>query len=67
MLCRMARQSFPKLGQSMRFYVENTIRTRLRSPGLERYRPEGNRRARWLLVLFALAAAAVATGMLLYE
>ena len=57
----MARKLFPKLGQTTRFYVENTLRARIRQPAVERYRPEARRRrARWIGAVLLLAAAVAA-------
>lgn len=59
----MARKTYPKLGQSMRFYVENTLRARIRQPAVERYRPEAHRRrARWIGAVLLLVGAAVAAA-----
>lgn len=56
----MARREMPRLGDSPRFYVENTQRARVRTPGLEHYRAHRRRLAPWLVagllaVLGALA------------
>ncbi len=54
------RPRLPKLGESLRFYVENTLRTRLRSPGIERYRPpRGGPGVRLFAALAAILAIAV--------
>jgi hypothetical protein len=56
----MARKAFPRLSESVRFFVENTLRARRRSPGIERYRPE--RRSPWpraLAVLMAIGLLAL--------
>ncbi len=54
----MARKAMPRLGDSPRFYVENTRRARVRSDGLERYRPRRRRVTPWLvLALLGLLAA----------
>ena len=56
----MARKVLPQLGDSPRFYLENTQRTRVRSPGLERYRPRRRRTSLWLLVAAVALLAALA-------
>ncbi len=54
----MAKKDFPKLGDTWRAYVENTIRTRVQGPGLERYRTRRRRGVPVVLVLLAIAAVA---------
>lgn len=54
----MARKEMPRLGDSPRFWVEDTRRARVRSAGLEHYRARRRRVTPWLLVgLLALLAA----------
>ncbi len=56
------RPRLPKLGESLRFYVEDTLRARVRSPGIEHYRL---RRVRLgVRVVAALAAAAAIAAAL---
>jgi hypothetical protein len=59
----MGRKGLPDLPETGRRYVENTLRARLASPGLERYAPPkggaGARLARIALGLLALVAALV--------
>jgi len=54
----MAKKDYPKLGDTWRTYVENTIRVRVQGPGLERYRTR--RRRGFPVVLVVLVIAAVA-------
>ncbi len=55
------RPKLPKLGESLRFYVEGTLRTRMRSPGIEGYRlRRTGLGARLLAVLLAAGAIALA-------
>ena len=56
----MARREMPRLGDTPRFYVENTRRTRVQSPGLERYRARKRRATPWLLAALAALLAAIA-------
>jgi hypothetical protein len=54
------RPRLPKLGESLRFYVENTLRARLRSPGIERYRPyRGGLGVRFFAAVVAIGGIAV--------
>ena len=53
----MGKRRLPDLPDTGRRYVENTIRARLASPGVERYRRAGGSGARGARV--ALAAAVV--------
>jgi ferric-dicitrate binding protein FerR (iron transport regulator) len=54
----MPKKEFPKLGDTWRHYVQNTIRARVQGPGLERYRFRRRRGLPVLLVLLLIAAAA---------
>jgi type VI protein secretion system component VasF len=54
----MAKKDFPKLGDTWRTYVENTIRARVQGPGLERYRARRRRGVPVAVVLLAIAAVA---------
>jgi len=58
----MAKKHLPDLPDTGRHYVENTIRARLASPGIERYASRRRRGAilGWVLVLAAVAIAAFA-------
>ena len=56
----MARKAMPRLGDSPRFYVENTQRARVRSGGLERYRTRRRRVAPWLVLGLLVLLAALA-------
>lgn len=59
----MTRKRLPSLPETGRHYVEDTLRARLASPGLERYpRRRGAARA----VLAVLLAAALVGVMLLF-
>jgi len=55
----MPKKDFPKLGDTWRNYVQNTIRTRVQGPGLERYRFRRKRGVPVVLALLLIAAAAV--------
>ncbi len=55
----MARKGLPRLGDSPRFYLENTQRARVQSAGLEHYRPR-RRFTSWLVLVLLLAVAALA-------
>ena len=55
----MARKGLPRLGDSPRFYLENTQRARVQSAGLEHYRPR-RRATSWLVLVLLLAVAALA-------
>ncbi len=57
------RPRLPRLGDSLRFYVEDTLRARLRGPGIEHYPPR-RRAGPGLRVAAALAAAAVVAALL---
>jgi len=58
---QVRRPKLPKLGESLRFYVEDTLRTRLKSPGVERYRlSAGGQGVRILLALGVIGAAVLA-------
>ncbi len=56
----MARKGLPRLGDSPRFYLENTQRARVQSPGLEHYRPRRRRATPWLVVALLLLVAGLA-------
>jgi hypothetical protein len=59
----MSRKRLPSLPETGRHYVENTMRARLASPGVERYprrAGRGGRVAAGLLLLAALVAAMLA-------
>jgi hypothetical protein len=60
----MTRKRLPSLPETGRHYVENTLRARLASPGLERYPRRRGGAARAVLVVL-LAAALVAVMLLL--
>ena len=56
----MARREMPRLGDTPRFYQENTQRARVRSAGLEHYRARRRRAMPWLataLIVLLLALA----------
>ena len=57
---RPSRPRLPRLGESLRFYVEDTLRARLRSPGVERYRRREGQGVRLLLAVGAIGAALLA-------
>jgi type VI protein secretion system component VasF len=54
----MPKKDFPKLGDSWRNYVQNTLRARVQGPGLERYRFRRKRGVPVLVLLLLIAAAA---------
>ena len=56
----MARRGMPRLGDTLRVYVENTQRARVRSPGLERYRARKRTATPWLVVALLAVLAAIA-------
>ncbi len=56
----MAKKHLPDLPDTGRQYVENTIRARLASPGIERYRSRGGGRGGRIVLVLALAIALVA-------
>ncbi len=59
----MPKRGLPQLSESAKFYVENTLRARIRSAGLERYtfrRPSVALRAVAVLAAVAGAIAALA-------
>ncbi len=58
----MPKMRLPDLPDTGRQYVENTIRARLHSPGIEKYR-SSRRRGSGRLVLAVLLAAAVLAAM----
>jgi hypothetical protein len=53
----MPRKGLPRLGDSPRFYLDDTRRARVRSRGLEHYRPRRRRAASWLVAALVLIAA----------
>lgn len=60
----MTKRRLPDLPDTGRHYVENTIRARLASPGVERYRARGaGRGARVALALLGAAALAAAAWL----
>ena len=56
----MARRGMPRLGDSPRFYVENTQRARVRTSGLERFRARRRRVAPWLVASLLAVLAVLA-------
>ena len=58
----MGKSRLPDLPETGRRYVENTVRARLASPGVERYRRPGRTGPR--LVLGALLVAALLGAMI---
>ncbi len=58
----MGKRRLPDLPDTGRRYVENTVRARLASPGVEKYRRPGGRRGR--VVLAAIAVAALVGAMI---
>jgi hypothetical protein len=58
----MGKSRLPDLPETGRRYVENTVRARLASPGVERYRRPGGAGPR--LVFAALVVAALVGAML---
>jgi ferric-dicitrate binding protein FerR (iron transport regulator) len=56
----MARKQMPELSDTGRRYLDDTVRARLASPGIERYRPPRRRGGRALAVAVAALAALVA-------
>lgn len=58
----MAKKRLPDLPDTGRQYVENTIRARLASPGIEKYRPK-RRGSGPRTALLVLAAAALVAAM----
>jgi len=59
----MAKKDFPKLGDTWRAYVQNTIRARVQGPGLERYR---FRRRRGVPVVVALVIILAVAAVVWY-
>ncbi len=59
----MPKGRMPQLGETGRRYVENTMRARLATPGILRYRSERPRTAR-NVALAALFAAALLASLL---
>jgi hypothetical protein len=55
----MGKKHLPDLPDTGRHYVENTIRARLASPGIERYSAR-RRRGAWIGWVLVVAAAAIA-------
>ncbi len=60
----MGKRRLPDLPDTGRHYVENTIRARLASPGVERYRRPGGKGARVALAALAIAALVAALAWL---
>ncbi len=60
----MAKKGLPRLSDSIRFYVEDTLRIRPRSHGIEGWRPP--RRSPWGRLLVALLALAFLVGLFLW-
>ncbi len=56
----MARKGMPRLGDTLRVYVENTQRARVQSPGLERYRARKTRVTPWVVVALLALLSAIA-------
>ena len=56
----MARREMPRLGDSPRFYVENTQRARVRRDGLEGYRTRRRRATPWLVLGLVVLLVALA-------
>lgn len=56
----MRRKGLPRIGDTPRLYVENTVRARVRSPELEHYRPRRRRATLWLAVAAVAILAALA-------
>jgi hypothetical protein len=54
----MAKKDFPKLGDTWRNYLQNTIRARIQGPGLERYRFRRRHGVPVVLALLLIAAVA---------
>ncbi|HET8539184.1 MAG TPA: hypothetical protein VFL83_04870 [Anaeromyxobacter sp.] len=59
----MSKKRLPDLSDTGRRYVENTIRARLQSPGVERY-PRSRRRGGGRVALAALLVAALVGAMI---
>lgn len=59
----MGKRRLPELPDTGRLYVENTIRARLASPGIERYRRAGGAPGA-RIALAALGGAALVAAML---
>ncbi|HUL58086.1 MAG TPA: hypothetical protein VLU43_02360 [Anaeromyxobacteraceae bacterium] len=60
----MGKPRLPELESTDRHYVDNTIRARLASPGILRYRPDRPRGARSLVLALLFGAALI--GALLW-
>ncbi len=58
----MGKKRLPDLSETGRRYVEQTVRARLASPGIERYAPRRGSGAR--IVIALLVVAALVAGML---
>lgn len=54
----MAKKDFPKLGDTWRNYVQNTLRVRIQGQGLERYRFRRRHGVPVILALLLIAAVA---------
>ena len=57
----------PALRDTGRFYFEDTSRVRLKSPGLERFRPERNEAARAAAIVAAILAVLVGAMLVLWK
>jgi hypothetical protein len=65
MIGRMPKKRLPELPDTGRHYVENTIRARLASPGVEHYRSRrGRGGARLAIAALAIAAIVAAVAWL---
>ncbi len=60
----MGKRRLPDLPDTGRHYVENTIRARLASPGVEKYRRSGGSGARVALAVIVAAALVAAMAWL---
>ena len=56
----MGKQRLPDLPDTGRHYVENTVRARLASPGVEKYRTTRGGGGRLVLAVLAVAALVAA-------
>ncbi len=60
----MGKKRLPDLPDTGRRYVENTVRARLASPGVEKYRPARARAGVARVALAVLAGAALVAAMI---
>ncbi len=56
----MSRKGLPRLGDTPRFYIDDTRRARVQGRALEHYRPRRRRATSWVVAALILAAAGLA-------